>query len=65
MTYIMLSNLQIVFFFVFPIVERFKKVFMHRFVIGSIVVYRTIIIPNTLKKVVNYIKLRVVKSWLI
>ncbi len=62
MAYVMLSNLQVVFFFVCLIVKRFKKVFMHRLTMGSIVVYRTIIIPNTLNKVANCIELRIVKS---
>ena len=62
--YVILSNLQVVFLFICPIIECFKKIFMHRLVIGSIVVYYTIIISNTLNKVVNCIELRVVKGWL-
>lgn len=57
----MLSNLGLVFFFVHTVVKNFKKVLMYHFVIGSIVVYYTIIIPTTLNKIVNYIELRVVK----
>ncbi len=37
---------------------------MHRFAMGSIIVYHTTIIPNTLNKVANCIELRVVKGWL-
>ena len=59
----MLSNLQGVFLFVCPIVERFKKVFMRHLAMGSIVIYCITIIPNTLNKVVNCIKLRVVEGW--
>ena len=65
MTYIMLSNLQFVFFFVFPIIETFKKVLMHHLIISSIVVYHTTLISNILNKMADYIKLRIVKSWLI
>ncbi len=63
MAYVMLSNLRIVLLFVYPIVERFKKVFIRRLAIGSIVVYRTTIIPNTLNKVADCMELRVVKVW--
>ena len=59
----MLSNLRVIFFFVYPIVERFKKVFIRRLAMSSIVVYRTTIILNTLSKVANYMEFRVVKSW--
>ena len=64
MAYVMLSNLRVVLFFVCPIVEHFKKVFMRHFAMGNILVYRTTIIPNTLNKVANCIKLRIVKDWL-
>ena len=63
MVYIILPNLQVVYFFVCLIVESFKKVLIRRLAMSSIVVYRTTIILNTLDKVANYIKLRVVKSW--
>ena len=63
MAYIILPNLKIVLFFVCFVVENLKKVFMHRLVIGSIVVYYTTIIPNILGKVANCIELRVVKGW--
>ncbi len=36
---------------------------MDRFAMGSIVVYRTTIIPNTLNKVADCMELRVVKGW--
>ena len=62
MAYIMLSILQIVLFIIYFIIERFKKIFMRRFVMTNIVVYHTIIISNILKKMANYIKLKVVKS---
>ena len=64
MAYVMLPNLQVVLFFVCPVVESFKKVFMRRLAMGSIVVYRTTIIPNTLDKVANCMEFRVVKDWL-
>ena len=64
MAYIMLSNFQVVLLFVRLIVERFKKVFMYHLTMGSIVVYGTTIILNTLNKVANCMELRVVKDWL-
>ena len=63
MAYIILSNLQVVLFFICPIVKSFKKIFMRRLAIGSIIVYCTTIIPNTLDKVANCMELRVVKGW--
>ncbi len=62
MSYVILPNLRLVLFFVRFIVESFKKVLMSRLAIGSIVVYRTTIIPNTLNKVVDCMELRVVKG---
>ena len=58
----MLSNLQIILLFVFPIVQRFKKVFMHRLAMDNIVFYRITIISNILNKMANYIKLKIVKG---
>ena len=62
MLHIILPNLQLVFFFICPIIKNFKKVFMRRLVMGNIVVYCTTIIPNILNKMANYMKLRVVES---
>ena len=64
MTHIMLPNLQVIHFFVCLVIERFKKILLCRLAIASIIVYFTIIIPNILNKIVDYIKLKVVKSWL-
>ena len=64
MAYVILPNLQVVFSLICAIVESFKKLFMRRLAIGSIVVYRTTIILNTLDKVANCRELRVVKGWL-
>lgn len=50
--------------FVFLVIECFKKIFMHYFTIINIIVYHTTIILNTLNKVANCMKLRIVKSWL-
>ena len=63
MVYVILPNLQVIFLFIHTVVESFKKVFIHRFAIGSIVVYCTTIIPNIKDKVVYCIKVRVVKGW--
>lgn len=38
---------------------------MHHLIIDSIVVYCTTIVPNISNKVVDYIKFRVVKNYLI
>ena len=37
---------------------------MYHLIMGSIIVYYTTIIANTLNKVANCIKLRLVKDWL-
>ena len=59
----MLPNLQLIpFFFIRLVIESFKKVLMPCLAMGSIVVYRTSIIPNTLKKVADLMELRVVKG---
>ena len=65
MAYIMLSNLRVILFFVCSIVKQFKNVFMRCLAMGSIIVYCTIKIPNTLNKVAYCMELRVVKSCLI
>lgn len=59
----MLPNLRVALFFVCSFVESFKKIFMHRLAIDSIIVYNIIIMPNILDKVVNSMKLRIVKVW--
>lgn len=61
--HIMLKNLRLILFFIFFVIKSFKKILMRHFAIGSIVVYCTTIIPNTLNKVVDYIKLRIGKCW--
>ncbi len=63
MAYIMLPDLQVVLFFVFPIVESFEKIFMQRLAVGCVIIYRTTIILNTLDKVANYMEFRVVEGW--
>ena len=63
MAYVILSNLRVVFLFVCLIIECFKKVFMRCLAMGSIVVYRITIIPNTLNKMANCMELKVVKGW--
>ncbi len=64
MSHIMLPNLRLVLFFICLVMKSFKKVLMHRLVMGSIVVYYTTIILNILNKLADCIKLRVVKDWL-
>lgn len=64
MTYVMLSNLQVILFFVYFIIKNFEKIFMRRLTISYIIIYCNIIILNTLNKVVYYIEITVVKGWL-
>lgn len=63
--HVMLPNLQLKFFFIFFVIENFKRILICRFVIGNIIVYRIIIILNILNKIVVCIELRVVKNFLI
>ena len=63
MLYVMPPNLQYVLFLVRLVIESFKKVLMRCLAIGSIIVYRTTIIPNTLNIVADCMELRVVKDW--
>lgn len=58
----MLPNLQVVSLFIHLVVEHFKRIFIRRLTMGSIVVYYTIIILNTLNKMANCMKLMVVKD---
>ena len=60
--YIILSDLQVVLFFVCFIVESFVKVFMHCLIVGCIIIYCTILILNILDKMANYIEFRVVEG---
>ncbi len=64
MVYIMLPDLQVVLFFVCPIIKSFKNVFMRCLVISYVIIYRTTIIPNIQDKVANYIESKVVEGWL-
>ena len=59
----MLQSLRLVPFFICFIVECFKKIFIHCLIIGSIVIYHTPIILNTLNNMAYYIEVRVVKGW--
>ena len=61
MAYIMLLNLQVVFFFIYLIIKSFKKIFMRHLAISNITIYYTTIISNILNKVINCIELRRVK----
>ena len=65
MLYVMVSNLQLILFFVCSILESFKKILMRCLTMSSIIVYYTTIILIILNKVVNYIKLKVVKDYVI
>ena len=58
----MLRNLRFVLFFVCSVMKSFKKVLMCRLVIGGIVNYHTTIIPNTLNKMADCMKFRIVKD---
>ena len=63
MPHVILPNLRLLLFFTRPVVESFKKIFIYRPAMGSIVVYHTTIIVNILNKVANCMELRVVKGW--
>ena len=57
--------MQVILLFVCPIVKNFKKILMRCLAMGSIVVYHTTIIPNTLDKVANCMELKIFKDWLV
>lgn len=59
----MLPALQVILFLICPIIENFKKIFMHYLAIGYIIIYRFIIILNVLNKVAHCIKFRILESW--
>ncbi len=65
MMQIIIPNLQLVFFFVYSMIENFKKVFIYYLTIGNIMIYHTTTISNILNKITDYVKFRVVKSWYI
>lgn len=58
----MLSDLRVVLFFVGHIVGSFEKIFMNRFVVSCVIIYRTTIIPNAIKEVANCIQFKVVEN---
>lgn len=58
----MLPNLQLIIFFIDFILKIFKIVLIYHFIINNLIVYYIAIISNTLNKIVNNIKLKVVKS---
>lgn len=64
MPYVILPNLQVILFLMIFDVKSFQKVFMCRLAIGCIIIYCTTIILNILEKIVHYMELKVVKSWL-
>ena len=63
MTYVMLPDLRVILFFVYPIIESFEKVFICCLAVGYIIIYRTTIILNALDKITNCIELKIVESW--
>ncbi len=64
MAYVMVSDLQVVLFFVCFIIKNFENIFIRHLVVGYIIIYRTTIIPNTLDKEANYMEFRIVEDWL-
>lgn len=62
-SHIMLLNLKHILFLFGFIIESFKKIFIRRFSINNIIIYRNTIILNTLNKVAYCIELKVVKIW--
>lgn len=63
MPHVILPNLLLVLFFVCFVVENFKKILIYHLAMGTIIVYRTPIIPNILNKVANCMGLKIVKGW--
>ena len=58
----MLSNLQIVLFFICLIVKSFEKIFMRHFLISCIIIYCTTIILNLLDKTIDCIEFKIIKG---
>ena len=48
MTYFILPNLQVILFFVYPIIENFENLFIWYLTMSYVIIYRITIIPNTL-----------------
>ena len=61
MIYIILSELQFVFFFVCFVIKCFEEVFIYHLTISYIIIYYITIISNILSKMTNYIKFKVVE----
>ena len=62
MAYVMLLDLQVVFFFICLIVESFKEVLRRYLAVGYIIIYHTTIIPSVLDKMASSIEPRIVES---
>lgn len=60
--YIILLNLQVIFFFHYSIIECFKKVYIYCLVINNIIVYYISIILHILNNITNCIELEIVKD---
>ena len=58
----MLSVLQVGFCFPCFIIKSFEEVFIYSLIINYIIIYYTIIISNSLDKLANYIKLKIVEG---
>ena len=63
MTYVLPPDLQVVHFFICPIIENFEKVFMRSFAVGYILIYRNIIISNAIDKMAINLEFKVVEGW--
>lgn len=61
MIYIMLFNLQVVFFYIYFLIKKYMKIFIFCFAIYNIIIYYIIIILNLLYKIDNDIKFLIVK----
>ena len=62
MLHIMLSNLQLILFFTCFIIENFIIAFIYYLTISNIIIYCIVIIANIPNKVIDYIKLKIVKT---
>lgn len=62
MAHVMQPNLRLMLFFVYLVIESFKKILMRHLAMGSFIVYLTNIISNTMIKIADCMELKVVKS---
>ena len=60
MANIILTDLQVIFFFIYFVIKNFEKVFICHHAVGYIIIYCNTIISNTLDKMASIIELKIV-----